>query len=120
MRVHNQIRSPACFRKRHVFFVDNQSTYTFLTVSARKLISQLWSSHFPSNSLYDCILIVGSQNYSIYMIFIAIALENTRLVVPSQVLLYFIEKFLIIASHYYWYLFVYKYLSAQNIVTYLG
>jgi len=54
------------------------------------------------------------------MIFIAIALENTRLVVPSQVLLYFIEKFLIIASHYYWYLFVYKYLSAQNIVTYLG
>lgn len=41
MRVHNQIRADATFRKRKIFLLDNGATNTFLTVSATEFVTNL-------------------------------------------------------------------------------
>lgn len=95
MRIHNKIRSPSGLRKRHILLGNNQATNTLLSVPARQFISQLRPSHFPRNRLDYSILIVGSKNDSINVITAAVAFENTRLRVPRNRLLQFLQVHLL-------------------------
>lgn len=87
MWVHDEIRSPSGLRERHIFLGHDETADTFLTVSTRKFITELRTSHLAGDGLYDCVLVVGGENDPVYVVVAAVAFENAGLGRPGDRLL---------------------------------
>lgn len=76
MRIHNQVRAPACLTERHVDRWDDQPNYSFLSVSRRELITDFRDTRLPCHHLDDVfLLLVASHDNSVDMNGI-VALKN--------------------------------------------
>lgn len=78
MRIHDEVRSPAGLRKRHIFLPNNKPTNPLLPMSTRKLIPQLRPPHLPEDSLDQQIMVVIRSSNNPIDIERHMSLQNPR------------------------------------------
>ena len=123
MWVHDKIRSPSSLWKGDIFFIDNQSTNTLLTMSTWEFISQLWSSHFSQNCLDNFRrLFISCDNNLVNVVVGASGLKEWRFIVPGNLSTIKTDdfQFVFYLLWYYWNFLVYVNVTILNWVTNLA